>query len=47
MALAIGGVWVDLDEDDEDLALPRWLEMLLETIFGFWSRLQDRLGRRN
>ncbi len=47
MALAIDGVWLDLDEDDEDLALPRWLEMLHETIFGFWVRLQERLGRRN
>jgi hypothetical protein len=47
MALAIGGVWLALDDDDEDLELPRWLEILLETSFRLWTRLQERLGRRN
>ena len=47
MALAIGGVWLALDDDDEDLELPRWLEILLETSFRLWIRLQERLGRRS
>ena len=47
MALAIGGVWLDLDDAEEDLELPRWVEILLEAIFGLWFRLQEGLGRRN
>jgi hypothetical protein len=46
MALAVGGVGLALD-DDEDLELPRWLELLLETGFRLWIRLQERLGRRS
>ena len=46
MALAIGGVGLALDDEDEDLELPRGLEIFLETSFRLWIRLQERLGRR-
>ena len=46
MALAIGGMWLALDDDDEDPELPRSLEILLETSFRLWIRLQERFGRR-
>ncbi len=46
MALAVGGVWLALDDDDEDLELPRWLELMLDTSFRLWIRLRERFGRR-
>jgi hypothetical protein len=46
MALAVGGVWLALDDDDEDLELPRWLEIMLDISFRLWIRLRERFGRR-
>jgi hypothetical protein len=46
MALAIGGTWLALDDDGGDPELSRWLEILLETSFRLWIRLQERFGRR-
>jgi hypothetical protein len=46
MALAVGGMGLVLYDDDEDPELPRWLEIMLDTSFRLWSRLQKRLGRR-
>jgi hypothetical protein len=45
MALAVGGVWLALD-DDQNLELPRWLEIMLDTSFRLWIRLRERFGRR-
>jgi hypothetical protein len=46
MASAVGGVWLALDDDDQDLELPRWLEIMLDTSFRLWIRLRERFGRR-
>ena len=46
MALAIGGIWLALDDDDEDLELPRWLELMFDTSFRLWIRWRERFGRR-